>query len=301
MTIARRELAVVLGIAFMAVVIAGCPPPLPAPEEIMKGLSYAVLQPQTTCDELRRDFKLENLPLVDNPAEVGIEYEEVAVPAPDGQTLRVWYMPLADPRGVVVVSGGNSGSMACYLFTAMLLTYDGWSVVMYDYEGFGGSSGVADLNTLRGDLEAVVDWAHTQTGSPHLSLFGMSLGTIPTVAVAVDRPDVVNAVVLDSPVALDGEIERFAYLVRGRAAQIIAVLAPWLVTTNVIGEMQQPALVFVHGDDAVTPPDTVWHMLQNTSAAIDVVEFDGLGHAAGQFRRTEEYNAHLVEFLEQVW
>jgi len=62
-------------------------------------------------------------------------------------------MPVEPAHGTVIVSPGNSGSMACYLLTAQLLTDDGYSVVIYDYEGFGGSSGQASLETLRPDLE----------------------------------------------------------------------------------------------------------------------------------------------------
>jgi hypothetical protein len=293
----------VVAVAVAALGIPGCPlpPPPPTPSEIKDALSYAVLQPETTCDELREDFDLYDLPIVENPGEVGIVYQEHAVAVPGGQILRVWYMPAQSSRGVVVVSPGNSGSMACYLFTARLLTTDGWSVVLYDYEGFGGSSGVADLFRLHGDLYAVIDWTLAETGSPQVTLFGMSLGTIPTVAVAVERPDVVNGVVLDSPVSLDQEIERFAVLVRGQAAAIIAVLEPWLMTDQLIRAMGQPALVFIHSEDQVTPPSTVQLMLGSVGAAVEVVEFEGLGHAAGQFLETERYNRHLVEFLERVW
>lgn len=292
-------------VAAAAVVLlaAGClpPPPVPSPEEIRSGLSSVVLQPETTCEELRQDFGLTDLPIVGNPGEGGIKYEEFQVPAPDGASLRVWYMPVAAPRGTVIVSAGNSGSMACYLFTALLLTRDAYSVVMYDYEGFGGSTGEADLFTLHSDLDAVIEWTLTTIDTPQVSLFGMSLGTVPTVAAAIDRPDVVNAVVLDSPLVLNQEIERFGFLVRGRTQEIIAVLDPWMVTDSIIDEMQQPALVFVHSADEVTPPATVELMLSRITAPVELVQFEGLGHAEGQFLRTEEYRSHLDAFLASVW
>jgi hypothetical protein len=276
-------------------------PPLPPPEEILKALSYTVLQPETTCAELRQDFGLTSLPLADNPGDLSMDYQEAQIPAPDGESLRVWYMPVAEPRGLVVVSCGNTGPMACYLGTAVLLTHDGYSVVIYDYEGFGGSTGTADLLTLKPDLEAVVDWALAQTGSTKVSLFGMSLGSIPTVAVAINRPEVVNAVVVDSPVALGLEIERFGFLVRGRSQEIIAVLDPWLITENIINQMLQPTLVFMDSQDPVTPPDFVAVLVSRAGSQVELVDFEGLGHAAGQFLRTEEYNTHLEEFLAGVW
>jgi len=279
-------------------------PPLPPPEEVLKRLSYAILQPEMSCAELAADFGLDGLPIVDNPAEAGMPYQEVAVTASDNHPLRVWLMPATDSRGIVIVSSGNSGPMSCYLFTADLLTRSGWSAVMYDYEGFGGSGGQASLATLRDDLRAVVDWVVTHTGNPQVSLFGMSLGSIPSIAVAIDQPETVNAVILDSPVALGHEIQRFGFLVRGRWREIMAALsavAPWLLTEQTITQMKQPLLVFVHERDVVTPPQTIATLIARAAGPVELVYFTGLGHAAGQFERTEEYRAHLESFLDRVW
>ena len=276
-------------------------PPLPSADEIRQAVSYAVLQPETTCAELRADFEVETLPLVDTPDQIGIAYHEYQIPAPDGESLRVWHMPIEHAPGTVIVSPGNSGSMACYLLTAQLLTEDGWSVVLYDYEGFGGSSGQADLATLKPDLETVLDWTLAQPGVAQVTLFGMSLGSIPTVAVAINRADVVNAVILDSPVALGLEIERFDFLVRGRSAEVIAVLETWLLTEEIIAQLYEPLLIYMDGKDPVTPPAQVAVLLERAPGPIDLVFFDGLGHAAGQFERTDEYNAHLADFLAGVW
>ena len=289
-------------LAPLLVVGTGCPaPPLPPPEEILKALSYAILQPQTSCAELRDEFGLLDLPLVSNPGEVGIDYEQHLVVAPDGQALRLWYMPAPADRGWVIVSAGNTGPMECYLFTARILTGLGWSVVMYDYEGFGGSGGEPDLQTLRPSLETVLDWTLEQSGAKQVSLFGMSLGSIPTIAVASDRPEQVNAVILDSPVALAQEIERFGFLVRGRSKEILAVLDPWMVTEVAIAGMHQPMLVFIHEQDVVTPPGQVVLLLQRAPGPTRLVLFTGLGHAAGQFLRTVQYSANLNEFLTSVW
>jgi pimeloyl-ACP methyl ester carboxylesterase len=288
----------------LPLVVLGCVPaerPLPSADEIRQAVSYTALQPATTCAELRDDFGLDTLPLADTPDEIGIAYEEYHIPTPDGESLRVWHMPIEHAAGTVIVSPGNSGSMACYLLTAQLLTDDGYSAVLYDYEGFGGSSGQAALETLKTDLETVLAWTLAQTGAAEVTLFGMSLGSIPTVAVAIERPDVVNAVVLDSPVALGLEIERFGFLVRGRSAEIIAVLETWLLTEQIIAQMYEPLLIYMDGKDPVTPPAQVAVLLERAPGPIELVYFDGLGHAAGQFERTEEYSAHLAAFLTHVW
>lgn len=283
--------------------LVGCLPPLPPPDELLRGLSAAILQPEMTCEELRDDFGLADLPLVETPGDVGIPYEEWRLPVDDGRTLRVWIMP-EGPRGVVVVSPGNSGPMSCYLFTAQLLTGAGWTVVMYDYEGFGQSTGTASLLTLRDDLDAVVNWTRMQTGRQRVTLFGMSLGSIPSVAVAVKRPGVINGVILDSPVALGVQIERFDVLVRGRSAEIQAVVyawVPWLIAERHIAYMTAPLLVLLGEDDVVTPPGTVQVLYDRATGPKKLVVFQALGHAAAQFLRTAEYAAELEAFLAELW
>ena len=55
------------------------------------------------------------------------------------------------------------------------------------------------------------------------------------------------------------------------------------------------------GKDPVTPPDEVAALLERAPGPISLVFFDGLGHAEGQFKHTDEYNAHLKIFLAEVW
>jgi pimeloyl-ACP methyl ester carboxylesterase len=290
------------GLAICGAAAGGCfLPPAPPIERIVDAISYGLLQPEVTCAELREDFELYDLPIVETPDEIGIAYEDHVVAAPDGNELHVWFMPVEDARGTVIVSSGNTGTKACYLFTAQLLTGARFTVVMYDYEGFGGSTGAAALRNLRGDLEAVLDWTLAYTGANELTLFGMSLGSIPTLAVAVEHPDVVNGVVLDSPVALINQIRRFAIVVRGRTEQVLAALEPWLLSEEIISQVQQPLLIYVHEEDLVTPPRTIAALVAAATAPTTVVSFAGLGHAAGQFLATAEYAQYLAAFLDTVW
>jgi pimeloyl-ACP methyl ester carboxylesterase len=290
---------VVLTTSFTA--ISCSPSPLPSADETVAALSGLILDPSKTCAQLRSDFGVYHLPLVDSPAEIGLEFEEHWVSTIDGAVLRVWYLPAELDRGTVVVSPGAAGTVPCFLFTGQLLVENGWSAVLYEYEGFGWSSGEPSLTALRPDLEAVVDWARARTGRGQVTLLGLSLGTIPSVAVAVERPDAVNAVVLDSPVALGAEIERFAFVLGGRAEELIAVLDPMLRSETIIDEMYQPLLVFSHEWDIVTPPETVDLLFELAPGPKDMLRFPQHEHARGQFHSTEAYSQYLDAFLSDVW
>jgi len=280
----------------------GCAPPaLPPAAEILAGLNAVILDPGRSCEEMRSHFGLENLPLANNPADLGIAYEEFELSTPAGEVLRTWYVPAPRERGVIVVSNGSTGAMQCYLHGVWLLTQMGWTVVTYDYTGFGGSSGVASLDTLIPDLETVVAWALVHTGQSQVTLLGVSLGTMPSVAVAVRYPERVNAVVLDSPVALGDEIERYGGLLRLPVVEIIRAVDPALISENTIAALDQPLLMFVHGRDRVTPPGPARKIYERAPGPKELVEFPGLSHGMGQYLATEQYVNGIEPFLARVW
>lgn len=274
-----------------------------SPWEVVSGLSDIVLEPEGSCEELRRAFGLEGiLPLADNPGQIGLDYEEHWLPTVDGEVLRTWYMPTKLDRGLVIVSSGAVGPMTCQLYTARLLARNGWSVVLYEYEGFGESSGQPDLETLGPNLETVVDWALGYTDREQATLMGISLGSIPSVTVAVERPGVANGVILDSPVAFGTEIERFGFIVGGQTGAVIGQLSPGLVTDTMIRWLDAPLLVFLHERDTVTTPASV-EMLYELAPTSDklLVRFPDLGHVRGQFFDTDLYTFSLESFLSRVW
>jgi fermentation-respiration switch protein FrsA (DUF1100 family) len=267
----------------------------------VKGLSALLLDPARDCEELRNAFGLDYLPIVATPDELGIPYEDHFVATPDSHVLHVWYLPTNLDRGTVILSIGSSSAMNCYLFVAKLLTRNGWSVVLYEYQGYGLSTGRPSLATLSSDLEAVLDWTRAYVHRPSVSLAGISLGTIPSVAVAVRRPDAVNGVILDSPVALGEELLRFNPLFGGDAAAFVAQLLPDLVSEERIRDMRQPLLVFLHELDVLTTPQQTELLYSRAPGPKQLVRFANLQHAKGPYFSTDVYMYHTDTFLTSVW
>jgi pimeloyl-ACP methyl ester carboxylesterase len=269
--------------------------------ELLSGLSDLILARYSECEELRRRFRVDYLPLVDDPSEIGMNYEQHWLTAPNGTPLQLWYLPANLDRGTVVYSIGSAGDMRCYLFSALLLVGNGWSVVMYDYEGYGLNAGTPSLDTFITNLTAAVAWARTRTGRERVTLMGMSLGSIPSVAVAVQQPDSVNGVILDSPVALKAQIERFGFVIPGQAGILINRLDANLLSDVIIERLQQPLLVFSHELDPISTPDTVAALFESAGGPKVLVNYPGVGHASSQFVRTDSYLYYLDTFLNDIW
>lgn len=199
-------------------VAAGCIPLIPEDEFLSRANDFA-LSPELTCEQLRVDFGVPDLPTVNDPSELGIAFEEASVTTSNNQTLRVWYIPAEPDRGTVLLTYGGVGEMRCYLLLTKYLHADGWSMVMFDLEGFGGSTGQPSLSTLVIDHNAVLDWTLARTGRPQVTLMGVSVGTIPSVAQAAARPVVPHGTVgiraeVDCPVSADrgGRIDQMAII-----------------------------------------------------------------------------------------
>lgn len=281
----------------------GCAPQsIPPKDEIIRTLSALMLTPGLTCEQLRDSFHLPDLQPVSTPDEIGLRYEEHWVLGEDGNVLHVWRLPASLNRGTVVLSIGAAGDMSCYLFPARLMVNNGWNVVLYEYEGFGLSEGVPNLTSLTADLEAVVDYFRKLTGLPRVSVMGISIGSIPSVAVAVRRPDAVNAVILDSPVAMGPTLARYGgFFLGSRISDVAAALDEELFSEAIVGDMHQPLLVFSGEADGLTPPDAVDMIFQRAGGPKQIVAFPGLDHGLGPYIDTALYTFALDTFLTGVW
>jgi fermentation-respiration switch protein FrsA (DUF1100 family) len=274
--------------------------PLVPEDRFLNIASDLVLDPTKTCDELKYDFGLPDVQTVEYPSELGLPYEETRVSTADGEQLRAWYLPHESPRGTVVISNGTVGTAACYLWIAKYLFAGGWSVTVYEYRGFGASTGTADVGALYLDASAAIDWAWQRTDRQPLILLGVSLGTIPVVAYAAEHPERVAAVVLDGAVSIRHELRRYWYLLGGRPDRYAEMLDPHFLLDEQARGLVQPTLAFTYGLDEWITPQLLPDLLGVAPGPVQLYHFPDLKHSRGPFMATDEYFAVLDDFLTQV-
>jgi hypothetical protein len=132
------------------------------------------------------------------PASVGLPYENVQLSAGDGVVLAAWWIPAQTPRGTVVFAHGNGGNMSHRLDKIRLFHELGYSVMAFDYRGYGASEGKPSEEGTYADMAAAVDHATAVRGttSARLVLYGESLGGAVAIEESVRRPPA--ALVVDS-------------------------------------------------------------------------------------------------------
>ena len=125
------------------------------------------------------------------PREFGVEYEAFAVTARDGKRLQAWALRHPAPRALVVYFHGNGGNLSVWAPILAGIARQGFSVLAFDYRGYGRSTGRPTEAGLYRDVDAVVEhfWGNSRPAVP-VVYWGWSLGVaMAAYAATVRAPD----------------------------------------------------------------------------------------------------------------
>lgn len=116
--------------------------------------------------------------LVTQPDAHGYAYEDVFVRSADGVRLHGWFVFNPRARGTLIYCHGNTGNISHCMDTLALLHRLGFSVLLFDYRGYGRSEGSPDEHGMYLDVEAVWEYLLRERGhAPQdIVVLGRSLG-----------------------------------------------------------------------------------------------------------------------------
>ena len=183
-----------------------------------------------------------------DPGHFGWVYEDILLPV-NGETTHGWYIPLENARGTALFSHGNAGNIADRLESISLLRSMGFSVLAYDYGGYGRSTGKPSEQRCYADIQAFWDYLLHDRGIPpeKILLFGRSLGGGATADLAARVQPA--AVVLESTFLSIPDVVRdiFPFL------PIRWCIRHHFKNKDKVGDIQAPLLIIHSPDDRVIP------------------------------------------------
>ncbi len=228
------------------------------------------------------------------PSSVGLPYQEIELGTDDGETLRAWWIPHAAPDApVLLFFHGNAGNREDRLHNLAGLWRAGISVLIFDYRGYGGSTGTPSEQGLLRDGLAAFDWLREKVAPRQVVLFGRSLGGAVAAAVAARRP--ARALILESTFTSAREM----------AWRILPLPGIGLVTRSrfdtlaAVRRLHMPLLV-IHGTaDELVPFEMGRRIFQSAaSSQKQFREVPGGRHNDTYLIAGEAYYDALVEFLK---
>lgn len=113
-----------------------------------------------------------------NPGALGLEFENVNIAVSDTVSLNGWYIPAQNERAVLLFCHGNAGNISNRLESIGLFHNLELSIFIFDYRGYGRSSGKPTEEGTHLDAVAAWHWLTDHKGyEPNqIIIFGRSLG-----------------------------------------------------------------------------------------------------------------------------
>ena len=197
---------------------------------------------------------------------------DVVLETDDGIRLDAWYFP--GRGGAMLVCNGNAGDRSMRAGLAVAFNRAGFSVLLFDYRGYGGNPGDPSEDGLAADARAAQQWLARQpdVDPRRIAYFGESLGAAVAVGLAVQSPPA--ALVLRSP---------FTSL-----PDVGAVHYPWLPVQRLlldrypsidrIASVSAPVLVIAGDRDDIVPMPLSLRLYDAAAEPKRFVLVPGAGH-----------------------
>ena len=135
-----------------------------------------------------------------NPQSINIFYEEVDFKTEDGQNISGWFIPAPAAKAVVLFCPGKSGNLGDQLAKIKFFHDAGVHLLMFDYRGYGRSTGRPSEKGFYMDVRAAYDFliSRNDIDPDKIVAVGESLGGASAADLCLHRK--VRALVLESSI-----------------------------------------------------------------------------------------------------
>jgi fermentation-respiration switch protein FrsA (DUF1100 family) len=208
--------------------------------------NFFVFYPQASFDSVPADWHLTN--------------EDVYFDTEDRERLNGWFFPSKNDAPMILFCHGNAGNISHRLDNIRLLTDLNIQVFIFDYRGYGKSSGRPSETGLYKDGLAAYDFLVNKKHLPpeRIILFGRSLGAAIAIEIALKRN--VAAIILESAFTSSRGMAKTLSLFKIFAS----ILPPHYNNLEKIARITVPKLI-VHGEEDDIVPFSMGKEIYNTA------------------------------------
>jgi len=231
-------------------------------------------------------------PPVLNPDQLGLTWRNVTLKTEDSESLGAWFVEAPKARGCILISHGNAGSLEHRLGLIASLVEMGYSVLLYDYRGYGTSTGKPTEDGLYLDGTSGYNWLLAEGWKPsQIILWGESLGG--GVATELATRFECAGLVLDH--SFTSAVDAGSYHYPWLPVSLLSV--DRFESLEKFPEIQVPILIIHSPDDRVIPYEHAERLLAAGQGRASLVTTEG-GHNGLGFMSRASYRAHVRAFLE---
>ena len=208
--------------------------------------NFFVFHPQSSLEQTPEDFRL--------------TYKDIFFSTEDGWRLQGWLFPLKEKSPLILFCHGNAGNISHRLDNIRHLLDLGLPVFIFDYRGYGRSTGRPSEKGLYKDGMAAYNYLVQEEHfeAKDIVVFGRSLGA--AVAVEISLKKAVRAVIIESAFTSTKDMAK----TMGVFSLISPLLPPNYNNLKKIAQIGVPKLI-IHGTDDRTVPYSMGETLFNAA------------------------------------
>ena len=236
--------------------------------------------------------------LAATPADFHLPYDNVTLTTPDGEKLNAWFFPVApqqkEKEFTILLHHGNGGNISHRLDKIARLHKLGFHVFIFDYRGFGKSSGKPNEKGLYLDAETALQYLATQKNIPlgQIVFYGESLGGAVATEMAARHQG--KALILEDTFTSTVNMSKFLfpwlpaqYLVQNRFDNV-----------SKIPTIKCPILIFHSREDETVPFFMGESLYKAAPKGTKFIELSG-PHNDAYALCSQQYEEGIVQFLRQ--
>jgi fermentation-respiration switch protein FrsA (DUF1100 family) len=252
-------------------------------------------------------FYYPNRVLYTDPHSQGIDYKMLEIESLNGKTLSAVLFETNGPaKGTVVHFHGNFANVSNHLTQSMYLMNHGFDVLVFDYQGYGGSKGKPSPKNTVEDGQAVVRYARDHLRDPHGGVFilGQSLGGAVGIVVMA-KETYVRAGVFEAPFSSYRSIARHA-IAKAWILWPLYPIYPFMVGTRYdpikyVGKISPRPILFIHGDhDEIVPLTMSKRLFSLAGEPKHLWVVSGANHLGIRRQEGSEYENRISEFFSKI-
>lgn len=250
------------------------------------------------------------------PSGFQLEFETVSFRSADGTRLSAWYIPVANPTGVIVLCHGVDSSMKDMLWKASVLHKHGFATLVFDFRGRGESDGVLCTIGYRetDDLLAAVKYVRSREDAKDLPLgvFGESQGGAVALMGTARCADI-RAVVAESPFArLDHAVDNHFRSILGAGGAFAAKPVRWMGEAMIrcrccnvspmdeVGKIApRPLMIIQDENDRLCPQEETRAIMAAAGGPKELWSVPNADHVRAEAVAPEEFERRVSQFFDQ--
>lgn len=264
-------------------------------------LLFVIIPVVSKAIDPKRDYEL-------TPDSVRATYESMSIKTTDGFSINTWiYFPTKekDNNHTIILAYPDKGNMGNWVYFAAAFVNKGYSVVTFDYRGFGKSSDFPINRDFQYHTEFVIDLTTVckeidkKFPEKKIGIWALSMGTIITTLAMPDLKKNIDFIIGDGFVTdLKIVVDRIE-----RIKNDITIL-PESNTDYVkcLRNIKAPLLIFAASKDQITTSNDALLLKKIKKGIYEIIIYEGehlRGFQAGKGAFGEYYINEITQFIEK--